>query len=134
VAARFGVGTYQRLRNGRITNARDHFLVELGKYGLGERDIPSCVNLFTCIAVAEDGSLMWTPRGGPGRHAALRFEMDVLVALSATPHPLDPEPSWSPAGVELEILRCMPPAPDDPVRTSCEQNGRGFLLTERLFP
>lgn len=134
VAARFGAGTYQRLRNGRITNARDHFLVELGKYGLGERDTPSCVNLFTCIAVAEDGALMWAPRGGPGRHVALRFEMDVLVVLSATPHPMDPEPSWSPAGVELEILRCPPPGPDDPVRTSCEQNGRGFLLTERLFP
>lgn len=134
VAARFGAGTYQRLRNERFTNARDHFLVELGKYGLGERDVPSCVNLFTSIAVGEDGALEWAPRGGPGRYVALRFEMDVLVALSATPHPLDPTPTWSPAGVELEVLRCPAPGADDPVRTSCEQNGRGFLLTERIFP
>jgi len=134
VAERFGTGTYQQRRNARITNARDHFLVELGKHGLGERDIPTCVNLFTSIAVAEDGALSWAPRGGPGRSATLRFEMDVLVALSATPHPMDPATSWAPEGVQLEILRCPPPGPDDPVRTSCEQNGRAFLLTERIFP
>lgn len=130
---RFGSGSYQERRNGRITNARDHFLVELGKYGLGERDLSSCVNLFTSVAVSEDGSLSWAPRGGAGRFATLRMEMDVLVVVSAVPHPLDPEPSWNPAPLDLEILRVDAPGPDDPVRLSCEQNGRGFVLTERMF-
>ena len=84
VRTKFGKGTYQELRNARHTNARDHFLVELGKYGLSERDVPSCINLFTTITVSEDGTLSWAPRPGPGRHVALRFEMDVLVAISAT--------------------------------------------------
>lgn len=132
-AARYGASTYQEARNSRVTNARDHFLVELGKYGLGERDIPSCVNFFTTVVVSEEGDLSWAPRGGAGRHVALRFEMDVLVVLSATPHPLDPTTAWSPSGVDLEILRFPAPGPDDPVRCSCEQNGRGLLLTERMF-
>jgi len=133
VEATFGPGTYQELRNGRHTNARDHFLVELGKYGLNERDVPSCANFFTTVAVAEDGTLSWAPRGGPGRSVALRFEMDVLVALSATPHPLDPAKTWDPKPLDLEILRFAAPGSDDPVRVSCPQNERGFTLTERLY-
>lgn len=131
--AKFGRASYQQARNSRITNARDHFLVELGKYGLGERDLPSCANFFTTVSVSDEGDLSWAPRGGAGRHVALRFEMDVLVVLSATPHPMDPVATWNPGGVELEILRFPAPGPDDPVRNSCEQNGRGFLLTERIF-
>lgn len=133
VDAHFGPGTYQDLRNERHTNARDHFLVELGKYGLGERDVPSCVNWFTSVAVAEDGALSWAPRGGAGRFVTLRFEMDVLVAISATPHPLDPALAWAPKPVDLDILRFDPPGPADLVRNSCEQNTRGFTLTERLY-
>src|SRR5271167_1460833 len=34
--ARFGSGTYQRLRNDRHRNARENFIVELGKHGLGK--------------------------------------------------------------------------------------------------
>lgn len=131
--AKFGPGSYQDLRNDRHTNARDHFLVELGKYGLNERDVPSCVNWFTTVAVAEDGTLSWAPRGGAGRFVTIRFEMDVLVAISATPHPLDPSSAWAPRPVDLDILRFEAPGPADAVRLSCEQNGRGFVLTERLY-
>src|SRR5262245_6482806 len=36
--ARFGEGRYQEKRNRFYRNARDNFLVELGKHGLGRRD------------------------------------------------------------------------------------------------
>ncbi len=91
------------------------------------------MNWFTSVAVAENGALSWAPRGGAGRFVTLRFEMDVLVAISATPHPLDPALAWSPKPVDLDILRFDPPGPADAVRNSCEQNGRGFTLTERLY-
>ena len=133
VKSRFGEGTYQNLRNARHTNARDQLLVELGKYGLGERDLPSVVNLFSKVAVAQDGALAWTPQGHEGQFLTLRFEMDVLVALSATPHPLDPATSWDPAGVRLDVLRLPPPAFEDASRQCCPYNVRGFTLTESLF-
>jgi uncharacterized protein len=133
VEARFGKGTYQALRNGRHTNARDHLLVEIAKYGLGERDLPSVVNFFSRVSVAQDGALSWTPQGNPGQFLTLRFEMDVLVALSATAHPLDPATAWDPAGVRLEVLRLPPPAFEDASRQCCPYNVRGFTLTERLF-
>ena len=133
VASRFGEGTYQELRNGRHTNARDHLLVEIAKYGLGERDLPSVVNFFSRVSVAQDGAFSWMPQGNPGQFLTLRFEMDVLVALSATPHPLDPVATWDPSGVKLEILRFAPPAFEDASRQCCPYNVRGFELTERLF-
>lgn len=133
VEAKYGTTTYQDKRNARTTNARDHFLVELGKYGLGERDLVAPINLFSKVVVSDDGSLSWVAAGTIGQFLTLRFEMDVLVVLSATPHPLDPAAEWSPSDLRLEILSLSPVCPDDPCRLGCPENGRAFELTERLF-
>ncbi|HEV7912807.1 MAG TPA: hypothetical protein VGP22_03520, partial [Albitalea sp.] len=63
----------------------------------------------------------------------LRFEMNTLVVLCAAPHPLDPTPVYDPAGVRLTASRADPVAADDLCRTSCPQNGRGFVNTERFY-
>lgn len=131
--SRYGHTTYQDKRNERTTDARDHFLVELGKYGLGERDLVAPINLFSKAAVSVDGSIGWVANGKPGQFLTLRFEMDVLVVLSATPHPLDPSTEWKPAELRLEVLSLSPVCPDDPCRVACPENGRAFELTERLF-
>lgn len=133
VDAKYGTTTYQEKRNARTTNARDRFLVELGKYGLGERDLVAPINLFSKVTVSDDGSLSWVAAGAVGQFLTLRFEMDVLVVLSATPHPLDPSSEWNPSDLRLEILSLSPVCPDDPCRLSCPENGRAFELTERLF-
>lgn len=132
--AKFGESSYQDVRNARVTNARDHFLVELGKYGLGERDIPSVVNLFSRVSVGSEGAITWDPRPQPGRSATLRFEMDVLVVLSATPHPLDPSTTWAPGDLEMDVLCVQPPSDDDAVRNFCPENARALELSARLFP
>src|SRR5260221_2403135 len=56
---RFGEGSYQQLRNGVHRNARDNFLVELGKHGLGKRDVVANVNFFTRVNVTDEGDLRW---------------------------------------------------------------------------
>ena len=80
--------------------------------------------------MASDGSLRFVPAEAAGRHVALRAEMDVLVVLSNTPHPLDPSERYAPRPVELCISRGGEVAADDVCRGSCEQNRRGFQLTE----
>jgi urea carboxylase-associated protein 2 len=128
--ARFGSGTYQRLRNDRHRNARENLIVELGKHGLGKRDIVANVSFFVRIAVAADGSLAWVEGNSrPGAAVELRFEMDTLVVLSNTPHPFDPAPTYRPPSIDL-VISDGPPAPqDDPCRRSRPENGRGFALT-----
>ena len=66
----------------------------------------------------------------PRRHVDLRFEMDTLVVLTNTPHPLDPKTSYGGAGCRPRHLQGDPAKPDDPCRLSRAENGRGFALTE----
>ena len=129
-AARFGAGSYQTLRNEWHRNARDNLLVELGKHGLGKRDVVANVNFFARVGVDEAGGLGWVAGNSrPGAAVELRFEMETLVVLSNTRHPLDPSKTYGPPPVELLITDGPPAAADDPCRLSRPENGRGFALT-----
>jgi urea carboxylase-associated protein 2 len=127
---KYGAGTYQALRNDFFRNTRDNFLIELGKHGLGKRDVHANVNFFVKVAADLEGNLAFSSSGVPGASVELRAEMDVLVVLSNTPHPLDPSPKYAPKPVALEIHGGPPAAADDPCRRSCAENERGFALTE----
>jgi urea carboxylase-associated protein 2 len=129
--ARFGDGPYQTLRNAFHRNARDNLLVELGKHGLGKRDVVANVNFFVRVGVGDDGGLAWVPGNSPaGAAVELRADMDTLVVLSNTPHPLDPASKYDPPPVELTIAEGPAAGADDPCRLSRPENGRGFALTE----
>ena len=68
-----------------------------------------------------------------GRYIELRAEMNVLVLLNTLPHPLNDDPEYSPKPVELSISRVPTPMRDDRCRTLCQENARGFMLTELYF-
>ena len=132
--ARFGEGTYQALRNDWHKNTRDNFLVELGKHELSKRDLVPNVNFFVKVSADLDGKLTWTSdHSKPGSSVELRAELNTLVILSNTPHPLDPRSSYAPPPVALEVRSGPPAGPNDPCRTSRPENTRGFTLTEAYF-
>jgi urea carboxylase-associated protein 2 len=132
--AKFGEGTYQQLRNDWYRNTRDNFLVELGKYDLGKRDIVANVNFFVKVVVDEQGTLGFVPgHSRPGSYVELRSEMNTLVVLSNTPHPLDPSSQYAPKPVTLTLRAGAPAGPQDACRLSRPENARGFSLTESYF-
>jgi urea carboxylase-associated protein 2 len=129
--ARFGEGGYQERRNDFYRNSRDNFLVALGKHGLGKRDLVPNVNFFVRVRVDEEGRMGWAPHNSrAGAAIDLRFEMNTLLVLSNTPHPLDPSTTYAPPDVRLQIYRAAPVADDDHCRLSRPENARGFDLTE----
>jgi urea carboxylase-associated protein 2 len=136
--ARFGPGRYQELRNDFHRNARDNFIVELSKVGLGRRDLVANVNFFARVVADADGRIAWVPGNSrPGTYVELRAEMDTLVVLSNTPHPLDPATTYAPPAIALRVRGAADGerakakvAADDPCRVSRAENGRGFALTE----
>jgi urea carboxylase-associated protein 2 len=130
---RYGKGEYQKLRNDFFRNTRDNFLVELGKHGLGKKDLVPNVNFFTKIAADDDGNLSWQSDSKAGDSIDLRAEMDVLTVLSNTPHPLDPATEYAPKPLRLLVWQADPVAPDDVCRTQRPENERGFTLTESYF-
>ncbi len=134
VKARYGSSRYQEQRNDYHKNGRDSFLIEMGKWGLGPRDLAANVNFFTRVDVAEDGSVSFGPDNSKaGDFVELRAEMNILVILNTCPHPLDPNPRYEPKPVRLSVRRVPVPGADDPCRVSRAENGRGFTLTERYF-
>jgi len=133
-SAKYGAGDYQALRNDWHRNSRDNLLVELGKYDLGKRDFGPNLNLFVKIAVDAEGKLAWVSGNSkPGAFIELRSEMNTLVVLSNTPHPLDPTTTYRARPIQLGVRLAGPVAADDPARVSCPENERGFALTEAYF-
>ena len=109
-------------------------MVELGKWGLGPRDLTTNVNFFSRVDTAADGAISFHPgNSAAGSYVELRAEMNVLTILNTCPHPLDPSPKYDPKPVHLTVRRAAAPGPDDPCRLSRPENGRGFTLTERYF-
>lgn len=134
VRAQYGEGPYQQLRNDYYRNGHDSFLVELGKWGLGPRDLAPNVNFFSRVDVGADGVMTWHAGNSPaGSYVELRAEMNVLTVLNTCPHPLDPSTEYRPKPVSLSIRHAPQVAADDPCRLSRPENGRGFTLTERYF-
>lgn len=134
VNAKYGEARYQDCRNDFYKDAQSSFLIELEKQGLGPRDLSPNINFFSKVIVGSDGALAYQPgHSGPGSFVELRAEMNVLVILTSCPHPLDPNPQYTPKPVHLTLSRVPPPAADDACRVSRPENGRGFTLTERYF-
>jgi urea carboxylase-associated protein 2 len=131
--AKYGAARYQEHRNAYQRNAHDSFLVELGKWGLGKQDLGPNLNLFSKVIADDDGKLHFVPGAPAGGFIDLRAEMNVLVVLNTTPHPLDPATRYTPKKVKLVLWRSDPPGPDDLTRNSRPENQRGFDNTERYF-
>lgn len=134
VKKKYGEATYQEERNDWYRNAHDNFLIELGKYGLGKRDLVANVNFFKRVDVDADGKMNFhKSKVRAGDYVDLRAEMNVLVVLNTCQHPLDPNPKYEPKPVKLSIRKTPPPDKTDFCRNFRKENQRSFTLTERLF-
>jgi urea carboxylase-associated protein 2 len=134
VSAKYGSTAYQTHRNEMYRNGKDGLLIELAKYGLGNRDITPTVNFFSKITPDEAGNLGFIQNHSkPSSTVDIRFDMNVLLVLSAAPHPLDPKTNYQPASVKLSAYHIGVAKQDDICRNSCQQNGRGFVNTERYY-
>lgn len=134
VFEKYGPSSYQEERNAWHRNTRDNFLTELGKYGLGLRDLTANTNFFSRVVVGNDGAMEYAPANSrPGDYLTLRAEMNVLVILDTGPHPLDPNPRYEPKPVKFSVRDANPAGPDDACRLSRPENARGFINTERYF-
>ena len=134
VEKKYGLATYQEVRNHCHRNGRDGFLVELAKWGLGPRDLMANLNFFSRVNVDSDGRIGFDANNSKaGDYIELRAEMNVLAILNTCQHPLDPNPKYQPKPVQLAIRTVAAAGVDDSCRISRPENGRGFTLTDRYF-
>jgi len=134
VGKKYGPSSYQEFRNAFHRNARDQFLIELGKWGLGKMDLVANLNFFSKVTVDADGGMLFVNGNSmAGQFVDLRAEMDTILVLNTCQHPMDPDPQYNPKPVRIAVWKSEPPAADDPCRVACPENERAFLLTEALF-
>ena len=131
VKAKFGTKSFQEAGNHHHQNARDCFLTELGKWGLGERDLVPNLNWFSKVVTDDKGALQYIPGNSKaGDFNELRMEMNTLVVLNTCIHPLNPEQEYHTRRVKLSVHQSAPPCPDDPCLQSCPENERAFRNTD----
>lgn len=134
VRKQYGEAGYQEMHNDYHRSGHDSLLNELGKYGLGKRDLVANLNLFSKLMVDEKGDMHFIANNSSsGDYVDLRFEMHALVVLASVPHPMDPSTQWRPADIDLLAWFSGVAPAQDPCRDRCEENRRAFVNTERLF-
>lgn len=84
---------------------RELLTVAAAKHDLTSRDLPTGINLFKSVVVADDGSLRLDGAPMPGRYVELRADMDVLVLLANVPHPLDQRTDYTASMVRITTWR-----------------------------
>ncbi|WP_018294943.1 urea amidolyase associated protein UAAP1 [Mariprofundus ferrooxydans] len=134
VEAKYGRLAYQQGLNEYYKNGYDSLINELGKYGMGKRDIVSNINFFSKVIVDDNGSMHFVEANSQADdYVDLRFEMDCLVVLSTCQHPLDPAPAYSPKPVDMTARYTGTAPANDACRLSCPENERAFINTERFY-
>jgi len=133
VKENFGEGSFNDIRNRYYKSDRENFLVELGKYGMGKRDIVACLNLFRKVDVKEGSKLSLSPlRPEPCGYIELRAEMNVLLVLSNTPHVME-NGTYNPSDVQITIYQGAPLSEDDFCMNFSPEAKRGFENNARYF-
>ena len=83
---------------------RENFILELGRHGMGKRDIVPNVNFFMNVPISETGELAVVDGiSAPGGYVDLRAEMDVLVVLSNCPQLNNPCNGFNPTPIRVLI-------------------------------
>lgn len=129
VRSKYGELTYQKALNEWHRNGRECFLIELAKWGMGERDWMPNLNFFSKVVTDDEGSLSYVPGNSEaGDSVRIRMEMDALVVLNTCQHPLSPSGEYIPKSVRLEVFESRL-GDGDECLNSHPENARAYLNT-----
>ena len=130
-------GTSSRLRNderygsgaahGPSPAGRELFLLAAAKHGLGPVDVPPSISFFKGVRIEPDsGALTWVGAASTPSHVELRAELDLLVLIANSAHPVDPRPDWSCTTLEVLAWTGEPTDPDQWPATASPEAARAF--------
>jgi urea carboxylase-associated protein 2 len=127
VAGKYGRRNYQDAGNDWYRNARDGFLIELAKWGLGKKDLVPNINWFSKVVSDEAGKLSFVEgHSKAGDHVEIRFEMDTLVVLNTCQHPLDTAEAYRTNEIRLEVFDGVAAERGDPSLEVRDENLRAW--------
>ncbi|MCQ6272426.1 DUF1989 domain-containing protein [Pseudarthrobacter sp. R1] len=95
--ARYGAGT----AHSASPAARELLTLGALKSGLGPRDVAPSLSLFKGASVDPSGSITFTGSAGPGAAVELLLQMDAVLVLANTAHPLDPRTDFTGTAADI---------------------------------
>lgn len=95
--AKYGAGT----AHSASPAARELLTLGALKNGLGPRDVAPSLSLFKGTAVDPAGSITFTGSAGPGAAVELLLQLDAVLVLANTAHPLDPRTDFTGTAVDI---------------------------------
>ena len=95
--AKYGAGT----AHSASPAARELLTLGALKNGLGPRDVAPSLSLFKGTAVDPAGSITFTGSAGAGAAVELLLQMDAVLVLANTAHPLDPRANFTGTAVDI---------------------------------
>ena len=126
------IGANSAVQAGAGRNGRENLRLAAAKFGMTRQDVGPCISLFSSISTDEQGRFHFNGNPPPGAFVELRAEMNLLVALSNTPHAISPV-SASTGPIEFVIYHAPPPGPEDLCRHFTADAVRGFINTDEVF-
>lgn len=104
VYEKYGDHAFHSHYNEAYWNGRDNLLKEVGKHGLGRKDLVPAINLFSKVNVDEDGALIYhSDHGAEGDFVDIRIDMKLLVIASNTPHPLHSGSEYPGGKIQVQV-------------------------------
>ena len=95
--AKYGAGT----AHSASPAARELLTLGALKNGLGTRDVAPSLSLFKGTTVDPAGNITFAGGAGPGAAVELLLQMDAVLVLANTAHPLDPRPDFTGTAVDI---------------------------------
>ncbi|RAW15083.1 urea carboxylase [Paenibacillus taichungensis] len=126
---KYGVTTYQQERNDWYRSGYENLVVEMYRHRLTPRDLCTPVNFFSKVVCELDGTMRYESQPTAGTSITLRTEMELLLVVSNTPNPLDPEGRYPDSVIELTFSDAEPVKEDDRCLVHCEESRRAFENT-----
>lgn len=130
---KYGKTTYQDQRNDWLRSGEENLKVELFRNNLSPRDIGVPVNFFSKVVCELDGTMNYSLQETAERSVTIRTEMDMLLVLSNTPHPLDPSGQYPNASIVVSVADAEPVSEMDPCVLHCAENRRAFENTWNAY-
>ena len=122
---KYGTTTYQERRNEWLRSGQENLTVELVRNGLGVRDLVPVVNLFSKVYCDSNGKMHYCiDHCNEGSTITLRTEMEMLIALSNTPNPLDPRDSYPSVPVKMEVFNAEQVVDSEDICVNFRQENR----------
>jgi uncharacterized protein len=126
------IGPNTPAQTGDGRNGRDNLRAAAMKFGLSRRDLAPALSLFSPVATDTNGRFTFTGNPPAGAMIELRAEMNLLIALSNTPHALSPV-TQATGPVDYISYNASAAPQGDLCRNYTEEAVRGFINTDGFF-